>query len=285
MAEIELQSAGTEVFVQISPDLFGFPSAVLGAISHEIAHKFLHTNSISWGGGPADHYHNEVLTDIAGVFLGLGKLMLNGHHVERTSERASGTTIHTRKVGYLEGNQLAFVYLLTCHMRQLVQKDFYNDLTPHSASIVRQQEAIFRSYFQQNLHDAEQTRVMLHEMNSLVESVGMEAHNFLKTMTDLRSSLDSLEAKILRRAHAQTDSINSKLSELNPDELDPCLKYLNSLRLDLLLQRAKAEIGSATSEIEAAAALVTKAKCSLNPTREPTRPSLRRLARIFSARH
>jgi len=73
---IELQSAGSEVFLQISPDLFGFPSAVLATISHEIAHKFLHTNRIAWGNGPAAHYHNEVLTDIAGVFLGLGKLML-----------------------------------------------------------------------------------------------------------------------------------------------------------------------------------------------------------------
>jgi hypothetical protein len=52
----------------------------LGAISHEIAHKFLHTNSISWGGGPADHYHNEVLTDIAGVLVSV-------HVLEQTIER------------------------------------------------------------------------------------------------------------------------------------------------------------------------------------------------------
>jgi len=44
---IELQSAGSEVFVQISSDLFAFPSAVLATLSHEIAHKFLHSNRIA----------------------------------------------------------------------------------------------------------------------------------------------------------------------------------------------------------------------------------------------
>ena len=281
---IELQSAGSEVFVQISPDLFGFPSAVLATISHEIAHKFLHANGIAWGDGPADHYHNEVLTDIAGVFVGLGKLMLNGHHDERTTEGASGRTTHTRKVGYLEGNQLAFVYLLTCHMRQLGQKDFVSGLTPHSASIVRQQEAIFSSYFQQNFHDADQVGAIRSEVGALVENVGTQERNFLKTMGDLRESLDSLEAETLRRVHAQTGSINSKLSGLNGDDLDPCLRYLSSLRLDQLLRKTRAEMHRATNEIEASAALAAKAKRGLSPIQEPPRLSLRRIARIFSAR-
>jgi len=38
---IEPQSGGSEVLVQIFSNLFGFSSAVLATISHEIAHKFL----------------------------------------------------------------------------------------------------------------------------------------------------------------------------------------------------------------------------------------------------
>lgn len=281
---IELQSAGSEVFVQISPDLFGFPSAVLATISHEIAHKFLHTNRIAWGDGPADHYHNEVLTDVAGVFLGLGKLMLNGHCAERTVENASGRTKHTRKVGYLDGNQLAFVYLLTCHMRQIARKDFLDGLTPHAVSILQQQETLFSAHFQRSFHDADQASAIRRQVASLVENVGTEERNFLKTMGDLRESLDSLEAETLRRVHTQTDSINSKLSELNSDNFDPCLRYLNALRLDQLLQRAQAEMHCATNEIEASAALAAKAKRGLSPTQGPSKLSLRRIARIFSAR-
>src|SRR5882724_9425899 len=61
---IELNANSLEVFIQISPDLFDFPEAILATLSHEISHKFLHINGLSWGGNIADHYHNEVLTDI-----------------------------------------------------------------------------------------------------------------------------------------------------------------------------------------------------------------------------
>lgn len=281
---IELQSAGSEVFVQISPDLFGFPGAVLATISHEVAHKFLHTNRIAWGDGPADHYHNEVLTDIAGVFLGLGKLMLNGHHAERTTEGTSGRTTHTRKVGYLEGNQLAFVYLITCHMRQVGQRNFLGGLTPHSVSIVRQQETIFSSHFQRNFHDADRASAIRSQVASLVEHVSTEKSSFLQAVGDLRESLDSLEAETLKRAYAQTDLINSKLRELNSDDLDPCLRYLNALRLDQLLERAQAEMRCVTNEIEASVALAAKAKRGLSPKQEPPKLWLRRIARVFSAR-
>ena len=280
--QIELQSAGSEVFVQISSDLFAFPSAVLATLSHEIAHKFLHSNRIAWGDGPAAHYHNEVLTDIAGVFLGLGKLMLNGHHAQRTTEHASGRTTHTRKVGYLEGNQLAFVYLLTCHMRRVGQEDLFSGLTPHSASIVREQEVIFGPYFQESLHATDQARAIRREVDSLMENVGTEERSFLKTVSDLRESLYSLESETLRRVHAQLDSVNSGLSELNRDDLDPCLRYLTALRLDQLLRRAQSEMQCATDEIKASDALAAKAKRSLSASHEPSGPWLRRISRIFS---
>jgi len=281
---IELKSTGSEVFVQISPDLFGFPDAVLATISHELAHKFLHTNRMVWGDSPADHYHNEVLTDIAAVFVGLGKLMLNGHHVERMTESASVRTTHTRKVGYLAGNQLAFVYLLTCHMRHVAQKDFFNGLTPHSASIVRQQETIFDSYFQQTFHDADQASKLRREVASLVGNIGAVERNFVKVTHDLRESLDSLESELLRKVHAQTDSINSRLRELDNDDLDPCLRYLCALRLEQLLRRVRSEMNSTTSEIDAASALAVKAKRGLAPAENQSRLSLRRITRIFSPR-
>jgi len=282
--QIELQSAGSEVFIQISPDLFAFPSAVLATISHEISHKFLHSNQIAWGDNPADHYHNEVLTDIAGVFLGLGKLMLNGHCVERIVEGASGRTTHTRKVGYLEGNQLAFVYLLTCHMRQADQKESLNGLAPDAVTILQQQGAIFSAYFQRSFHDAEQAAAIRGQAASLVENVKSKERSFVQTLRDLRQSLDSLEVETLTRVHAQTDSINSKLGELNSDDLDPCLRYLNTLKLDQLRRRAQAETDRAESEIEAAAALAAEARRGLNPTQEQPKISLRGIARIFSAR-
>jgi len=117
-----------------------------------------------------------------------------------------------------------------------------------------------------------------------MESVGTEERNFLKTVRDLREALYSLESRTVRRVHAQFDSINSKVGELNGDDLDPCLRYLNALRLDQLLRRAQSEMHCATNEIEASGALAAKALRGLIPAQEPPRLSLRRIARIFSAR-
>ncbi|HEX9273866.1 MAG TPA: hypothetical protein VGA01_16820, partial [Candidatus Binatia bacterium] len=189
---------------------------------------------------------------------------------------------HTRKIGYLEGNQLAFVYLLTCHMRRVGQEDLFSGLTPHSASIVREQEVISGPYFQESLHDADQACAIRREVDSLMENVGSEERSFLKTVGGLRESLYSLESETLRQVHAQLDSVNFSLSELTRDDLDPCLRYLTALRLGQLLRRAQSEMQRATNEIRAADALAAKAKLSLSASNEPSGPLLRRISRIFS---
>jgi hypothetical protein len=117
-----------------------------------------------------------------------------------------------------------------------------------------------------------------------MRNAGTEERNFLKTVGDLRESLDSLESETIRRVHARTDSINSKLIELNSDDLDPCLRYLNALRLDQLLQGAQVEMNCVKNEIEKSAAQAAKARHGLIPKQDSPGLSLGRIVRIFSQR-
>ena len=107
------------VFIELSPDTLKFPESILASLSHEITHKYLHIHNLKFD----NTYENEVLTDIAAVFLGIGKLILNGCECKRTYEEyASGGTkviTETIKTGYLSREQIAFVYLLTCSMRKI----------------------------------------------------------------------------------------------------------------------------------------------------------------------
>jgi hypothetical protein len=96
--------------------------------------------------------------------------------------------------------------------------------------------------------------------------------------------LDTFESELLRKAHIQTEPINSRLGELNNDDLDPCLRYLCALRLDQLLQRARSEINNTTGEIEASSELVTKAKQSLLSVENRSALLLRGIAKVFSFR-
>src|SRR3989442_1554225 len=71
---IDLKSSGPDVFVEIDSDTLSFSDAVAATLCHEICHKWLQVNGISC---PVE-IENEILTDITTVFLGLGKIMLNG---------------------------------------------------------------------------------------------------------------------------------------------------------------------------------------------------------------
>ena len=84
---IELRKGQKEVIVDVDPLLQDNPDG-LRVVFHQIAHKVMHTHGISAGHGPSFEFENEVFTDITAVFMGLGKLMLNGCQTERVDKEA-----------------------------------------------------------------------------------------------------------------------------------------------------------------------------------------------------
>lgn len=81
---IELRYGEPDVFVEVSRDICPFKDSVLATLCHEVSHKFLHVNGISHG---TTQEEQEVLTDVTSVFLGMGKVMLNGCECQRSYER------------------------------------------------------------------------------------------------------------------------------------------------------------------------------------------------------
>jgi hypothetical protein len=281
---IELRTGSPEVFVQVSPDLLAFPEAVLATISHEVSHKFLHMNGVSWGCGVSNHHHNEVLTDITGIFLGLGKLLLNGQLVERIVREGSSQTRHTRKVGYLERDQLAFVYLLTCHMRKIADEDLMNDLSSASIASVQNTRRRFATYFQRKLHNQEHVEGIRSETRSLIENARAKTGLFLQAVARSRKRLDSLEADTLAKDSANADAVEATLSGLRDNDVDPCLRYLNHLALDHLHRIAATDLERATTAIESATMLADEVLRQLRTDGEERGGVVRRLATIFSGR-
>lgn len=111
---IELNDAddSKNIFINISIDYKGHDAAVLCVMAHEICHKLLHIRKFK--GKTTDE--NEVFTDLAAIYSGFGRLILNGCHEEwETSEIVpDGTrkTKHTREIGYLSIENYAFAYSL-----------------------------------------------------------------------------------------------------------------------------------------------------------------------------
>jgi len=119
---VELNNSHT-IFIELDSDVANNSESILHVLSHEITHKYLHYNGIKAQQGKIYEQENEILTDLTAIYIGLGKLILNGS--EYKSEQViydknnmkTQTSIH--KYGYLSREKYEYAYLLVCRMRNI----------------------------------------------------------------------------------------------------------------------------------------------------------------------
>jgi hypothetical protein len=150
---IELRYGEPEVSVEISGDICIYKDAVLATLCHEISHKFLHVNGIRHG---TVQVEQEFLTDVAAVYLGMGKIMLNGCECQSSYRHREGskttTTTHTRRTGYISRECFAFVYQLICTMRQIPPDQFLLGLSEPARQAMLDCEAQYQDWFMPDYH-------------------------------------------------------------------------------------------------------------------------------------
>jgi hypothetical protein len=144
---IELKYGSREVFIEISQDICRYKDAVLATLSHEIAHKFLHTHQLKNGNTQLEQ---EFLTDVTAVYLGMGKIMLNGCECTSSSWVSSGgrtkSTTHTLRTGYISRPCFAFVYRVICEMRQVSKREMLQGLSPEALEAIESCERDYRDW-------------------------------------------------------------------------------------------------------------------------------------------
>lgn len=100
---------------------------IMGAIlAHELTHHFLANKRL----GYPDEAENERFTDFATVFLGLGKLTLNGYEpIQWSLQRGDKIVTYTYQVGYLSTREIAEVMCRVCDFRSIPLADVQENLT------------------------------------------------------------------------------------------------------------------------------------------------------------
>jgi len=94
--------AATPIYSIRLPFFYVGKKYALGAIlAHEMTHAFLFSRGILLD----DPHENEMLTDLAAVFIGLGKLLINGL-ISMTNERSKEMST----LGYLSPELIAYCY-------------------------------------------------------------------------------------------------------------------------------------------------------------------------------
>lgn len=250
---VELKYGEKEVFVEISDDILKFENAVLATLAHEITHKYLHINGISCGTGLIHEYENEVLTDIATVFLGLGKLMLNGCECQNVRQEyvpeGTRTITETLKSGYLDRNQLAFVYRLVCAMRRIPSAEYERGLSTDSIQSLRECERHYGYYFDNRFHESNMRNELVEYLYSVIRKTQSILSDVDKTLLYIqRASIDITEA-FLQKVHKRFMNLLSESRKMLEDnEYDPCLKFLNAIQLDQTIAKWVSEVNDYSSE-------------------------------------
>jgi hypothetical protein len=250
---IDLSTGGREVFVEVDSDMMRFPDAVAATLCHEVSHKWLQVNGIR---SPIKiEIDDEILTDIASVFLGFGKIMLNGCRTTNvryeTIPNSTRTITETMTAGYLDRDQLAFVYGLVCAMRKIPSSDFMQGLNPEAARAVQMCNSSLGHHYAPRLHGADAARETVPEFTNRVAEAQHTMADLDKHVTYIKKSLCKSIDGFLKVGHERLESLRQKTEAMiQVTSPDRALRFLQAMKIECEVKRLSSEVDSVSQEAE-----------------------------------
>ncbi len=240
---IGLEYGKKQVFIEISEETLKFKDAILAILAHEITHEYLYINNISF----SNKYENEILTDIAAIFLGFGKLMLNGSENEDIWKNYyfGGSTTITDKlgIGYLDRSKVAFVYLLVCSMRNISEKKYISNLSNKSIQLLEESKREYWYIFNNHFNQPDKANKSLSNFHSIVHETQLILCDINKRLVYFQKRNELTEKYLLEEIHRKISKILLEYDELlRKDEYDPCLKFINIAKFSQDITRFKLEM-------------------------------------------
>jgi hypothetical protein len=121
---IELKIGQKEVFIDVATTAGAFGPSLLAVLAHEISHKVLFDRRIRQEGDDLLRY--EILTDVTAVYIGFGKLLLNGYEYAATKNDVERRV----RFGYVSVEEVAFLHAMACRMREVPASSWLRGLSP-----------------------------------------------------------------------------------------------------------------------------------------------------------
>jgi len=249
--DIDLATEDNNLFVEIDDDMMKFPDAVAATLCHEVCHKWLQVNRIA----PLVEIENEILTDITSVFVGFGKIMLNGcrttHLRHETMPNGSRAITETMTAGYLNRDQLAFVYRLVCAMRSIPPSDFMQGLNTEATSAVQSCDSSWGHHYAPRFHRMETTQEAFAGFKKRVLAVQHIMADLDKHVTYTKKSFCETIGAFLSAGHRKLESLQQKaIAMTNAAESDPALRFLRAIQTEIGVNRLNDEVRSVSQETE-----------------------------------
>ena len=208
------------VFIEIDEDMLTYEAAVLATLAHELTHQYLHVHSIGIGLTTPE---NEYLTDIAAVYLGFGKLLLNGCESEVVQTVGNDRITKKKSVGYVDSLHLALVYKLTCRMRGILPHIRDAALNERALSTLRTCEFAFSPEL--DLNGQLTCEQWERKLRGSITEIQEEFADRERPIHFIAVFLDEVNAE-RKRAHALLHGIDAAAAHSLDNVVNPHLKYL-----------------------------------------------------------
>lgn len=249
---IDLSTAGKEVFVEVDEDTIKFPDAVAAVLCHEACHKWLQVNALAL---PIES-EDEILTDITTVFLGFGKIMLNGCKANNVRFEAipngTRTITETKSFGYLDRDQLAFVYRLVCAMRNITPSDFMQGLNVEAANAVQRCDASLGRHYDARFHRPEMSHDTVEAFQKRTVDLQYSMADLDKHAIYIKKCLCATTDPFLTSGHKKLKSLREKVAAMVQEtEPDPVLRFLRNIQREFAVERLTEELHSVGRESSA----------------------------------
>ena len=240
---VDLSTLDKFIFIEINDELANFPDAVATVLCHEICHKWLKVHAIN----SLIDIDNEILTDITTVFLGLGKIMLNGCRTSRVRYEAipNGTRsiVDTITAGYLDRDQLAFVYCLVCAMRGISKSESVHGLNAEATQAVENCYRSYGHYCSSHFRTVGSQREKTIGLTSQVDRVLYTMADLHKFTTYVGKSLCETITAFLKAGHKDIKSMRQKSAGMAQDEApDPALRFLEAIKMETDIKRLAEQV-------------------------------------------
>jgi len=213
-----------DVLIHLSKSLNKYPESILATLSHEISHKYIHLNRLTY----TNTYENEVFTDLTSVYLGYGKLMLNGVEVKEKTKIGNTEKTYTKSVGYLNRDQLAFIYLVVNYSQGESSSSYYSNLKTDALESVKRIEKKYISL----LDNIKYYRTKAVEINNLRYKLA-----YLMKLTNLTEPKNTDEIKeYIKEEFTQLNLFENKLRNFKNEFLSRVLvdpKNSKTIRKDI----------------------------------------------------
>lgn len=201
--KIHVSDESKDIRVEISKEILDFPEVVLATLSHEITHKFLFVNQIYY----ENNYENELVTDIATLLLGFGKLMLNGIDVVKINQLNtfyfSSTLKDEVKIGYLSEEYFAFLYILINHLKNIPKKSYYFGLSKSAKDII----SSCLTKYQKEL-DVENLSKRASNYSQFRKELHLLLSREKKELIYLKQTIEKLNSELYLKTHKQMADID-----------------------------------------------------------------------------